>query len=313
MRQADRRNSPLASSTNSTAKDRPTVPISVIIPAFGRQDLLDEAVSSIMQQESLPHELIVVDDGSPMPLVVPAGARDASLQIRLIRHDVNRGAAAARNTGLSAAQSDWIAFLDSDDRLLPDSLRSRWSLIASHPDHRGRSAFCCGWTEFGENMGETRGRIPRPATGIEDFASGCWFSPGSCLIINQALLTTDGAMQDESLRRFEDYDWFLQLALRGWKLEALPVVGAEIRRARYVSPQLAESAAARIMAKWQATDLAPNIRRRVKAYMALECAAANWYAGRRGRALGFLARSLAAVPRLSLQLSPGWDDAPSSA
>src|SRR5690348_15078750 len=95
--------------------------VSVIVPVFNRAATIGRAVASVVVQTMADWELIVVDDGSADD---PAGALAAlsDARLRLLRHERNRGAAAARNTGIAAARAPLIAFLDSDDEWLPEKL-----------------------------------------------------------------------------------------------------------------------------------------------------------------------------------------------
>lgn len=98
---------------------KPTV--SVIIPTYNRADCLPRSIDSILSQDYKEYEIIVVDDGSTdntRQILQPYIDKEL---IRYIYRD-NAGCAAARNTGIDAAKGDWIAFLDSDDRWLPDKL-----------------------------------------------------------------------------------------------------------------------------------------------------------------------------------------------
>jgi glycosyltransferase involved in cell wall biosynthesis len=100
--------------------------ISVVIPAYNRAAHIGKAVESVMQQSYTDFEAIIVDDGSTdatVEVVMRYARRDK--RIRLVRHERNRGAQAARNTGIRAARGSWIAFLDSDDSWLPESLKLR--------------------------------------------------------------------------------------------------------------------------------------------------------------------------------------------
>jgi glycosyltransferase involved in cell wall biosynthesis len=93
--------------------------ISVVIPAYNGEQFLSQSIGSVLAQTYRNLELIVVDDGSTdgsVKILENYGAR-----IRLLRQK-NRGAGAARNTGIRAARGKWIAFLDSDDRWLPEKL-----------------------------------------------------------------------------------------------------------------------------------------------------------------------------------------------
>ena len=90
---------------------------SVVIPAYQRARVIATALRSVYRQTLMPIEVIVVDDGSTDDIA--AAVRDASdetsIPTRLLTHASNRGANAARNTGIEAARGSWIAFLDSDD------------------------------------------------------------------------------------------------------------------------------------------------------------------------------------------------------
>jgi len=100
--------------------------VSVIIPTYNRSKYIDRAIASVLAQTYENMEAIVVDDGSTddTARLVESYARKDS-RLRLIAHDKRRGAQAARNTGIFAAAGKWIAFLDSDDEWLHDSLASR--------------------------------------------------------------------------------------------------------------------------------------------------------------------------------------------
>jgi glycosyltransferase involved in cell wall biosynthesis len=91
---------------------RPGPPrFSVIIPTYDRHDYLAEALDSVLGQTVDDWEAIVVDDGSPVCVAVPADPR-----VRLIRLDQNRGPASARNAGVEAARGEILCFCDDDDR-----------------------------------------------------------------------------------------------------------------------------------------------------------------------------------------------------
>lgn len=295
---------------DSFAAERGLLPISVIIPAFGRHQLLMRAIRSIVDQSRPPMEIIVVDDGSAPGLSlddVPHGR----VRTEIVRHDTNRGAAAARNTGVRHAKAEWVTFLDSDDYLLPDSLSARWqALTARGSQPSAESAiFGCGWSDFDEQGRILRTVLPRPGPGINEMASGCWYSPGSCILVRRAAFDDGAIWQDEDLSRFEDYDWSLRLGLNGFSLKVLPVVGAAIRRHRTQEPERIEQVTRRIVEKWRSRDLNGDLMRKVEAYMALECAAAHYHRGGLVQTIRYLARSFRAVPRLRLHLSPGWEEA----
>lgn len=97
--------------------------ISVIVPVYGVESCLERCVDSLLAQSLRDIEIILVDDGSPDACGMICdryAARDA--RVRVI-HQENAGLSAARNTGLDAAQGEWIMFTDSDDRVEPDFCR----------------------------------------------------------------------------------------------------------------------------------------------------------------------------------------------
>jgi glycosyltransferase involved in cell wall biosynthesis len=100
--------------------------ISVVIPAYKRDRVIERAIRSILAQTYQDFEILVVDDGSRdnTESVVASLAKEDS-RIRYFCHDTNRGAQAARNTGAREARGEWIAFLDSDDYFIPNNLEAR--------------------------------------------------------------------------------------------------------------------------------------------------------------------------------------------
>lgn len=101
--------------------------ISVIVPVYGVEKYLPECIDSILAQTFTNFELILVDDGSPdhCPALCDAAAEKDS-RVRVI-HKTNGGVGTARNAGLDTVKGNWIAFVDSDDRVLPQFLEKLYS------------------------------------------------------------------------------------------------------------------------------------------------------------------------------------------
>jgi glycosyltransferase involved in cell wall biosynthesis len=115
--------------------------VSVIIPHYNSLDLLWEAIESILSQTVIPREIIVIDDASGFQFELPRRCGD-EIELRLIRETVNRGAAWCRNRGIEEAAGDLIAFLDADDRWLPDKLeRCIAALGPKPPENEARVLF----------------------------------------------------------------------------------------------------------------------------------------------------------------------------
>ncbi|GBE36037.1 UDP-Glc:alpha-D-GlcNAc-diphosphoundecaprenol beta-1,3-glucosyltransferase WfgD [bacterium BMS3Bbin07] len=110
-------------------KNTPTV--SVIVPTYNRAHLLGRALQSILKQTYRDFEVIVVDDGST-DNTAEIVRNFSAMDIRYIRHENNKGEAAARNTGVLAAKGEFIAFLDSDDEWLPEKLEKQMVVFQYH-------------------------------------------------------------------------------------------------------------------------------------------------------------------------------------
>jgi hypothetical protein len=95
--------------------------VSVIVPTRNRSALLAMTLRSVLRQQGVDLEVIVVDEGSTDDtLAVLAALGDE--RVRVIHHDTPRGVATARNHGAGEAQGDWLAFVDDDDLWAPDKL-----------------------------------------------------------------------------------------------------------------------------------------------------------------------------------------------
>jgi glycosyltransferase involved in cell wall biosynthesis len=105
---------------------------SVIIPLYNKGMFVARAIDSVLAQTCEDFEIIVIDDGSTDngPDIV---RQYKDPRIRLIRQS-NAGPGAARNAGVRAASSKYVAYLDADDEWLPDFLQTSLSNLANNPD-----------------------------------------------------------------------------------------------------------------------------------------------------------------------------------
>ncbi|CDG81606.1 glycosyltransferase family 2 protein [Janthinobacterium agaricidamnosum] len=113
-----------------------TPSLSIIVPAYNVQNYIDACIASILAQLQPHHELIVIDDGSSDATGVRLAALRASHDGAnfSVTHQPNQGISATRNHGVAAARGDYIAFVDSDDVLLPGALAAIDREIAGQPD-----------------------------------------------------------------------------------------------------------------------------------------------------------------------------------
>jgi glycosyltransferase involved in cell wall biosynthesis len=182
---------------------------SVVIPAFEAAGTIAETLESVLAQSPPPLEVIVVDDGSRdriEEVLAPFGS-----EIRLTRHPVNRGVAAARNTGLRECSGDFVLVVDADDVLLPGRLAAMGLLGQERPD---LDLFCTDvfFEADGRRQGRFYERNPFPVEG-QRTAVLEWCFPIHPAARRQRLEDLDGF--EESLRTAEDWDCAIRLVLSG--------------------------------------------------------------------------------------------------
>ena len=197
---------------------RETLPLTVVIPAYRRPDMVERAVRSVLNQRRPPAEIVVVDDASGDD----TGPRAAALGARVITHERNQGEGGSRNTGIEAARTDWVALLDCDDEWLPDHLDTLWAARDGHllvgsavlgtgpgPEHHR----VYGW----------RGRRPRVLEGPVDVAVPENKLPPSAVMIRRRAALDAGGFRP--LKRAADLDLWVRVLEQGSAL-AIPRVTA---------------------------------------------------------------------------------------
>jgi glycosyltransferase involved in cell wall biosynthesis len=282
------------------------VPISVIIPVRDRPMELARAVESVVQQSYPILELIIVDDGSAPPISL-AGLSRGCVQTLLLRHKEPKGPAAARRNGVEHATGDLIAFLDSDDQWDPLKLERQVAIWEAH-GKLPLMAISCGWQHIDLNSSRVSVRVPSTGQRLVQFASGCWFMPGSTVLLPRAAFEIVGQF-DPRLRRLEDLEWYLRFGLAGGLLMVAQFPGATIYRDRTNARYSDVCSAAKIIAREyiiarKLTSL--RHRMRLRAWLDAELAAINFQHRKALRGLFYLARSFALVPRTHLPLDRWW-------
>lgn len=105
--------------------------VSVIVPVYNVEKLLQRCIDSILAQTFTDFELLLIDDGSKDKsgeICDEYAAKDSRIRVF---HKQNGGVSTARNIGIDKAQGEWIYFVDSDDIVLPSALGTFCSLIYS--------------------------------------------------------------------------------------------------------------------------------------------------------------------------------------
>ena len=179
--------------------------ITVVIPTYNRVTFLKDAIDSVLAQTFLDFELIVVDDGSTDD--TPKLLSSYNNKVRVITQ-TNQGPSAARNRGIEATKSEWIAFLDSDDVWKPDKLKKQVQFITDNPDTK----ICQTeevWIRSGKRVNPKKKHEMHSGWIYEKCLPLCIVSPSS-VIIHQDVFERIGLF-DETMLACEDYDLWLRV------------------------------------------------------------------------------------------------------
>lgn len=188
------------------------VQVSVVIPAFGESAYLREAVDSVLAQEGVEFELIVIDDGSPVS-VEPAlaTARDAlGNRFQFVRQ-TNAGGAAARNRGVSLTSAPWVAFLDHDDRWHPTKLREQLERAVEAPE---AALIYCATRSFGDAASGAVFPVDAPSGELTNaLLEHTWIRTLSSVMVRRSALPWTHWF-DPAYRFANDIDFYLRLSAR---------------------------------------------------------------------------------------------------
>jgi glycosyltransferase involved in cell wall biosynthesis len=179
--------------------------ISVIIPTFNRRETLIRALDSVLSQSHPADEVIIVDDGST------DGSGELVErqypQCRLLRQS-NGGVSSARNLGISAANGEWIALLDSDDAWHPNKLEKQMAAL----DQSENLKICHTeeiWIRNGKRVNAMKKHAKSGGRIFQRCLPLCVISP-SAVVLHRSLFDEYGLF-DETLPACEDYDLWLRL------------------------------------------------------------------------------------------------------
>lgn len=192
--------------------------VSVIVPTYNRIAMLDEALSSVVNQDfDGVVEIIVVDDNSRDGTVEMVRAKYPDVHLISLMHNV--GAPAARNQALLKAQGQYIAFLDSDDLWKENYLKTQITTLTHKKSH-----FCVSpiviW-----NTVTNKQKIDLQIPDFERFSS-----PLHHLLVNSSFIRTPSSVVfprqvfeevglfDETYRVSEDSDLYIRCLIAGYQI-----------------------------------------------------------------------------------------------
>jgi len=189
--------------------------VSIIIPAYNVAEFIGETLDSVAAQKFRDYEVIVVNDGSPDTVAFERAIRQHRENIIYIKQP-SLGAGAARNTAISQARGEIIAFLDGDDIWMPDFLASQIAFLG-----RGFDMVYCDAQQFGM-------RSVLRKTFMETAPSKGEVTPSSlldfqCNVITSGTLAfrsaiTSAGMFENERTRAEDFHLWVRMTKNGAKI-----------------------------------------------------------------------------------------------
>ena len=183
--------------------------VSVVIPVYNRADQLTEAVKSVLKQTHRNVEVIVVDDGSTIdtePMFDRLMSLSASerMDLKILQHPKNTGPGSARNTGWDKAIGKYVAFLDSDDKMLPEKIQVQLA------DMENNQAFF-GHTSYWQDVKGTYYRLNSGSFNhFPEMIGGCSICTSTVMVRKD--LWYEGLRFPENIRIGEDTILWLRIA-----------------------------------------------------------------------------------------------------
>jgi glycosyltransferase involved in cell wall biosynthesis len=195
---------------------------SVVMTAYNEEEWVAAAVASVLAQTHRELRLILVDDGSSDGTVAAVERFRSDPRLHVIQQP-NAGLSAARNTGIAAAGTEWIAFLDSDDLWMPDYLEKVDRALADRP--RAGFAYVDAWRldvdgRFFRESAMVRQNPPAdPPSDAGDFLR-LLVDRGNFIFVSttvrKAAIERVGGF-DEARTSVEDYDLWIRILGAGYE------------------------------------------------------------------------------------------------
>jgi hypothetical protein len=200
--------------------------LSVVMPVYNGARFLREAIDSVLDQTERDFELVVVDDGSSDGTPGILASYDDP-RIRVVRTP-HAGLIAALNTGMSRADSRYIARMDADDRCHPERFARQLACFGRDPDVAVVTCACERIDAAGRITGRTAGGVA--ADMLLELAAGNGIVHGSVMLRRDAL-----PPGDVYSRAPEDYELWVRLVRAGARFHAVPepLYAFRTHRARY--------------------------------------------------------------------------------
>jgi glycosyltransferase involved in cell wall biosynthesis len=190
--------------------------VSVVIPTCDRPDAVGRAVRSALAQTHRALDVVVVDDCSSTPLVLP-DELTSDARVSIVRLQERSGAGEARNVGVRASRGDLIAFLDDDDEWRPTKIERQLEILREHGD--AADAVECGF-DLWDGRHLILRYLPDPDRDLRKaLLAKPYLQPSTVLLRRSAFEALGGF--DRRLTRVEDWELWVRFS-ESYRAAALP-------------------------------------------------------------------------------------------
>ncbi len=288
----------MTAGTNTTAKSGDELPlVSAIITTHNRPTYLKKAAKSVADQTYDNLELIVIDDCSDEPAQQTLSDVDLDdlVNLRVVRHETNNGANAARNTGIDTASGVYLAFLDDDDRWLPEKIETQ---VAALEQSEAGVAYT-GIRGIHDDGAEVH--IPRKIHGDITKALLCRNVVGTMSVIMVRSDLTEEVQFDETFPSWADLEWYIRLSRRtAFARIPEPLVEYEFTSHGRLSDDFSRTKASydQFVSRFDpiAAEYGPLFRRKMRGWAAFRAGQTGFQAGQYGAARQFFLSAVASYP-----------------
>lgn len=199
--------------------------ISVIIPCYNNSQTIERALRSVINQTRSDFEVLVIDDASKdVEKTQTVIDKINDPRIKLLRHTINKNGAAARNTGIKAAQGQLIAFLDADDEWLPNHLNDSITFIKKSNVDFSYCQSIIKTTTYKDLILPQKELQPNERIGDYLFCHNGYIPTPSFVFKKEKVCL----LFNPSLKRHQDYDFLLRAEAKNCKIAMSPHIGVVV-------------------------------------------------------------------------------------
>tara|TARA_Y100001970_G_scaffold219769_1_gene269742 strand:- start:29290 stop:30189 length:900 start_codon:yes stop_codon:yes gene_type:complete len=198
--------------------------VSIVMPSYNHGHFIDKAIDSVINQSFKDWEIVVIDNNSK-DNTHEVLSRYKDINLRILNIDNKGIIAASRNLGITNSESDYIAFLDSDDLWYPNKLKVCLDLL-----EKGYDMVCHAekWTGLGKEKNVIYGPEHKASYDSLLFSGNC-ISTSAVVLKKEVLTLVNGFSEESEFVTAEDYDLWLRISKENKKIGFVNEVLGEYR------------------------------------------------------------------------------------